>query len=98
VPDEQLPSIAKRRRPAADVDAAVDLMVALVRLRAREHGVAMPLLASRDDLERLAAGERDGHPLLEGWRAGMVGSELVELLEGRIHLRLEDGELMVTPT
>jgi len=95
VPDEELPSIARKRRPAGDVDAAVDLMIAVVRLRARERGVAMPLLASRDDLERLAAGERDGHALLSGWRAEMVGTELVELLEGRIELRLEDGELVV---
>lgn len=96
VPDEELPSIAKRRRPAGDVDAAVDMMVAIVRLRARERGVAMPLLASRDELERLAAGERDAHPLLAGWRAEMVGNELVELIEGRIELRLDDGELVVT--
>lgn len=96
VPDEELPTLSKRRRPPGDVDAAVDLMVAIVRKRAREHGVAMPLLACRDDLERLAAGDREGHPLLEGWRAGMVGKELVDLLDGRIELRLEDGELVVS--
>lgn len=96
VPDEELPSLAKRKRVPKDVDGAVDLMVALVRIRARENGVAMPLLASRDDLERLAAGEREGHLLLEGWRAGIVGNELLELLEGRIELKLEDGELVVS--
>ena len=62
VPDDELPSLPKRRRPAQDIDAAVDLMIALARLRARQHGVAMPLLASRNDLERLAAGDREGSP------------------------------------
>jgi len=95
VPDEELPILEKRRRPAGDVDAAVDLMVAVVRRRAKERGVAMPLLASRDDLERLAGGDRDGSPLLEGWRAEMVGNELVALLEGRIELRLDDGDLVI---
>jgi len=95
VPDEELPTLTKRRRPAGDVDGAVDLMIALVRLRARQHGVAMPLLASRDDLEHLASGEREGCPLLEGWRRAMVGEELVELIEGRLTLRLVDGELVV---
>lgn len=95
VPDEDLPVLEKRRRPAGDVDAAVDLMVAVVRRRAKERGVAMPLLASRDDLERLAGGDRDGSPLLEGWRAEMVGNELVALLEGRIELRLDDGDLVI---
>ena len=95
VPDADLPSLEKRRRPVGDVDGAVDLMIALVRLRAREHGVAMPLMASRDDLERLAAGEKEASPLLEGWRKKMVGDELVALLEGRLELRLENGVLIV---
>jgi ribonuclease D len=95
VPDADLPSLEKRRRPVGDVDGAVDLMIALVRLRAREHGVAMPLMASRDDLERLAAGEKEASPLLEGWRKKMVGDELVALLEGRLELKLENGVLVV---
>jgi len=95
VPEDQLPSFPKRKRIARDVDGAVDLMVALVRLRAREHGVAMPLLASRDDLERLAGGDRESSPLLEGWRKTMVGDELAELLDGRISLHLDDGVLRV---
>ncbi len=97
VPEEDLPSLPKRRRPAGDVDGAVDLMIALVRLRAREHGVAMPLLASRDDLERLAAGEREASPLLEGWRRKMVGDELLKLLDGEIALSVEEGALSVAP-
>lgn len=95
VPEADLPSLKKRRRPAGDIDGAVDLMVALVRLRAHEHGVAMPLLASRDDLERLAAGERENSALLEGWRRAMVGSELVELLDGDVTLSLENAQLQV---
>ena len=63
--------------------------------RAREHGVAMPLLASRDDLERLAGGEREASPLLEGWRRTMVGDELVALLDGTLAMRLRDGSLVI---
>lgn len=97
VPDSELPSIAKRRRPAGDVDGAVDLMIALVRVRAHERGVAMPLLASREDLERLAAGEREASPLLDGWRKEMVGDELVSLLDGSLVMRLRDGQLAIEP-
>jgi ribonuclease D len=94
-PDSELPTIAKRRRVQGDVDGAVDLMIALVRARAREHGVAMPLLASRDDLARLAGGERDASPLLEGWRRTMVGDELIALLDGTLRMRLDDGNLVI---
>jgi ribonuclease D len=92
-PEDQLPVLERKRRPAGDIDGAVDLMVALVRLRAREHGVAMPLLASREDLERLAAGERESSPLLEGWRKSLVGNELIDLLDGRLSLSVNDGKL-----
>jgi len=95
--DSELPSITKRKRPAGDIDGAVDLMVALVRARAHERGVAMPLLASREDLERLAAGEREASPLLEGWRREMVGDELVSLLDGSLVMRLRDGLLSIEP-
>lgn len=94
-PEDDLPVIKKRRRQVRDVEGAVDLMVAIVRRRARENGVAMPLIASRDDLERLANGDREGHELLEGWRKGMVGEELCRLLDGELCLRLNDGELVV---
>jgi len=97
VADADLPSISKRKRPAGDIDGAVDLMIALVRARAHERGVAMPLLASREDLERLAAGEREASPLLEGWRREMVGDELVSLLDGTLVMRLRDGLLSIEP-
>lgn len=95
VAEAELPTLTKKRRPQGDVDGAVDLMVAIVRARAREHGVAMPLLASREDLERLASGEREASPLLEGWRSKMVGRELVKLLDGELVLRLRDATLVI---
>jgi len=95
IPEAELPSLTKKRRPQGDVDAAVDLMIAIVRMRAREHGVAMPLLACREDLERLAGGEREASALLEGWRRKMVGEELVRLLDGELTLHLADGILVI---
>ena len=97
LPEDELPRIVRRRRRPLDVDGAVDLMGALVRLRAKEHGVATPLLASRDDLEQLAGGQREDAALLEGWRRSIVGDELVDLLEGRLSMRLGDGRIVVEP-
>lgn len=93
--EADLPRLDKRRRRPADIDGAVDLMAALVRLRAKQHDVAVPLLASRDDLEHLAAGEREESPLLEGWRRDIIGEELLSLLDGELSLTLVDGLLSV---
>ena len=78
-----------------NVDAELDLMCALVRLRAKQNGVAFPTLASHDDLARVARGYREGVDLLRGWRRALVGEELLELLEGRLALSIDGSELRV---
>jgi ribonuclease D len=95
IPRDELPTLERKRRKPLDVDGAVDLMAALVRLRAKEHGVATPLLASRSELEQLAGGEREDTPLLEGWRRSIVGDELLRLLDGELTLRLDEGRLVI---
>ena len=79
-----------------NVDAELDLMCALVRLRAKQNGVAFPTLASHDDLARVARGYREGVDVLRGWRRSLVGEELLRLLEGKIALSLSNGEIKVT--
>jgi ribonuclease D len=96
-PEDQLPRITKRVRAIVDVEGVVELMGALVRVRAVEHGVAVPLLATRAELERLAAGERDESPLMQGWRRQLIGESLVDLAEGRLRLRVSDGKVVPEP-
>lgn len=93
--DEQLPRIDRKPRTIVDIEGVVELMGALVRVRASEHGVAVPLLANRSDLERLASGERDESGLMSGWRRTIVGDDLVELVEGRLALSVADGKIVV---
>lgn len=95
-PEDTWPRFEKRHRPLCDVDGAVDLMAALVRVRAREHGVAAPLLAPRTELERLAAGDREGVDVLDGWRRQLVGDELIDLLDGNLSMHLSDCVIEVT--
>jgi ribonuclease D len=98
VPDEELPRIDRKPRTIVDVEGVVELMGALVRVRASEHGIAVPLLATRGDLERLASGERDDSPLLAGWRRAIVGDDLVALVDGLLTLRVADGKIVVDRT
>lgn len=94
VPESERPRLERHRRPGREAARIADLMGVLVRLRAHEHGVASSLLASHDELERVAAGEGDA-PVMTGWRRTLVGAELELLLAGRIALRVKDGSLMV---
>src|SRR4051812_26888105 len=90
LPDAQLPS---RERPPEQLrapGAVVDLLRTLLRLKAEQADVAARLVASADEIDRLAAGKRDLH-VLHGWRNEIFGKDAVDLLEGRVALSL-DGE------
>lgn len=95
-PREQWPALqaAARRTVSPEV---VDLMAALVRLRAREHGVAATLVATRPDLESFAEGDAES-PLSSGWRHALVGAEIEGLLRGEIVLGVSGGEIFVAPS
>ncbi|MBQ9000377.1 MAG: ribonuclease D [Eggerthellaceae bacterium] len=90
----QLPSTG-RNEPNVDIE--VEMLLAIVRMRARENNIALPTLASSADLTAIARGHRDDIDLLKGWRKELVGDELVEFLEGRTALRIEDGKPVVKP-
>ncbi|WP_139653111.1 ribonuclease D [Raoultibacter phocaeensis] len=97
-PKETWPETDRNSRNERNVDAELDLMCALVRLRAKENGVAFPTLASHDDLAKVARGYTEGIDLLRGWRRALVGAELLELLAGNLTLSLDKGVLKVTET
>lgn len=88
------PSVRHRARTSADTDSVIDLMYALLRLCSESSGVAIPLIATRDDLHSFMAGSK-GTPLREGWRYELVGSRLEGLLSGEIGLTVKDGKVEV---
>ena len=91
------PELDKSPKSERNVDAELDLMEALVRLRAKENDIAMQTLASRTELARVARGYTADVDVLRGWRRAMVGDELLELLAGRLALSLGPEGLVVTP-
>lgn len=94
-PDSQLPRCERHERGDKAFAGAVDLMAALVDVRAAESGVAAAVLATHDDLLRLARGHRDDNPVLKGWRAEIVGRDLQALLDGELSMHLDCGAIKV---
>ncbi len=93
-PDEPPPQGGRPAPPKPEDLPLVALCEALVRTRAREAGLAYELLAARADLQAIVAAVRIGADppdvrTLRGWRAELVGQELLELLDGRVSLSVE---------
>ncbi|HEY1962486.1 MAG TPA: hypothetical protein VGG69_08710, partial [Rhizomicrobium sp.] len=83
----------RRMREASP--GTVDLLKTLLRLRAEEAKVAPRLIASSDDVERLAAFEDDGIAALHGWRAEVFGKDAQALRSGVLALTIENGDAVV---
>jgi len=84
----------KISKPSPQQEAMSDVMMGLLRLRAAEHNISTTILATRKDIEKIAMGQRE-LPLLKGWRAKLVGNDLLALLAGEIRLQIEDGQLVM---
>jgi ribonuclease D len=95
-PDE-LPS-REPRRPGLTKDGALvsDLLKLLLKIRAKETGVAPRLIARSDDLEALAAGVRSDLNILSGWRFEEFGRDALALVEGRLAFAIENGKLKMS--
>ncbi|NPD32294.1 ribonuclease D [Eggerthellaceae bacterium zg-997] len=96
-PRDTWPTLERPMRGEPNVDVQLDLMMALVRMRAREHEIAVPTLAGHDELVAVARGYREGIGVLSGWRGQLIGDELVELAEGRLSLRIAGRSVVVEP-
>jgi ribonuclease D len=88
----------EKNRPAKKTqqqEAILDILTALVRIRAEENSLNPSILATRKDLEVLLFNDDDECPLLHGWRFTMAGSELVGLLKGKLLLGIESERLSI---
>jgi ribonuclease D len=94
---EEMPA-REPQRPGLSSDGALiaDLLKLLLKIRSKETGVAPRLIVRGDDLDALAAGVRDGLPVLESWRREVFGADALALVEGNLGFVVKDGKLVMT--
>ena len=78
----------------------IELCRALVQIRAEQMHIAPELLATIADLEVVASQRTNPEglelPLLRGWRHKVCGRHILDLLQGRLSVRVgPDGNLVV---
>lgn len=91
-PPADFPAAIKRLKSSPEKDGALDLMSAVVRVVAEKTGIAPQVIASKDDLNELLSGSRDGR-LAQGWRHEVAGKQLERLLAGELGLTIKDGKI-----
>lgn len=89
---KSLPRI-ERHRMSQNGAAAVELLKVLLRMTAERHGVAAKVIATTEDLERIATDGDADIPALQGWRRELFGEKALALRSGRLALALEKGHV-----
>ena len=93
-PEDQ-PQVPKRDRLPNGLGPLTDLLKTLLKLRCEEEKVAPKLIASADDLERIAASDNADVPALSGWRREVFGEQALALKQGKLGLTAEGKRIRI---
>jgi ribonuclease D len=83
-----------RFRPAPNGAATVELLKVLLRMTAESHGVAAKVIATVDELDRIAADDEADVPALKGWRRELFGDKALALKHGKLALAVDKGRVV----
>jgi ribonuclease D len=84
----------ERPKSAVNGHATVELLKVLLRMTAERHGVAAKVIATVNDLERIAADDAADVPAMNGWRRELFGEKALALKSGRLSLAIEEGRVV----
>jgi ribonuclease D len=89
LPDDALPDAPRMRDGPRASPALVALLRVLLAAKGETHHVAPKLLASSDDLDRLATEDAPDVPALHGWRREVFGADALALKAGKLTLGVD---------
>lgn len=77
--------------------ALVQLLKVLLQAVCERNHVAPKLVATADDIDRLASKPDEDMPVLKGWRGEVFGQVALQLIRGEVMLGLEKGRVITVP-
>ncbi len=95
LPESELPQLGGPQRLPRDIGPVVDLLKVLLKFRAEHHGVAPRLIATVDELERIAGTDDTDLPALNGWRREVFGEAALALKRGKLSLAVRNRRIEI---
>ena len=90
---KSLPAI-ERQRAGGNGSATLELLKVLLRMTSERHAVAAKVIATVDDLDRIAADDNANVPALHGWRRELFGEKALALKHGKLALAVEQNRVI----
>ena len=97
VPERDLPPVPGQRETVKPSQALVALLKVLLAARCEQHQVAPKLIASSDDIDKIAREDDGDVPAMHGWRRTVFGDDALALRHGRIALGVDGRKVRLIP-
>ena len=88
-----MPAI-ERQRAGGNGSATLELLKVLLRMTSERHAVAAKVIATVDDLDRIASDDNADVPALHGWRRELFGEKALALKHGKLALAVEQNRVI----
>jgi ribonuclease D len=95
LPEEALPEVPRSRDGPRPSPALVSLLKVLLAAKCEQHNVAPKLLASSEDIDRLATEDAPDVQALHGWRHTVYGADAMALKAGKIALGVDGRRIRI---
>lgn len=96
-PRENLPQLEASEPLPPSAVAVADLLRVLLKAVSAKHDVAAKLIATTDELDKIAVNDEADVPALQGWRRTLFGEDALALKTGRLALAIERGRIVMQP-
>jgi len=97
VPDAELAAAPQQRDSARPSAALVSLLKVMLAAKSEQHHVAPRLVASSDDIDRLALEDEPAIPSMHGWRREVFGNDALLLKQGHVALGVDGRRVKFIP-
>ena len=99
LPPSDWPEVPKERKPEPESAGLVELLQAVMKARALDEEIAPTLLATSADLQALVDAKDRADldlPILKGWRRELLGSILLDILDGKLAVAIDPATATLT--
>ena len=94
---KSLPRIKRGEPLSPEAGAVMDLLRVLLKAAAARNRVAPKLIATADDLEKIARDSNADVPALKGWRRELFGEEALAVKSGKLALAVQGQSIVTVP-
>ncbi|MEM9469472.1 MAG: ribonuclease D [Pseudomonadota bacterium] len=92
-PKSKWPKVKSKEPFPKHSSPTLEMLKLLLKINASEADVAPKMIASKDDLEKIATEEQANVPAMAGWRYEIFGEDALALKQGNLTLGLHKGRI-----